>query len=64
MFRWPPSTSRIDRCGPDAESGHGKLNGSPGFTVVYTYETFGIEAFFTGVGAAKIGDRLYRAPGL
>jgi hypothetical protein len=32
--------------------------------VVYTYETFGIEAFFTGVGAAKIGDRLYRAPGL
>jgi hypothetical protein len=43
---------------PDAEDGHGKLNGSRGFTVVYTYKTFGIEAFFTGVGTAKIGDRV------
>jgi hypothetical protein len=46
---------------PDAEDNQGKLNGSRGFTVVYTYKTFGIQAFFTGVGTAKIGDgvRLY-----
>ncbi|OBI41139.1 hypothetical protein A5707_08045 [Mycobacterium kyorinense] len=46
---------------PDAEDGDGKLIGSRGFTVVYTYKTFGIEAFFTGVGTAKVGDhvRLY-----
>jgi hypothetical protein len=47
---------------PDAEDVNGKLNGSRGFNVVYTYKTFGIEAFFTGVGTAKVGDgvRLYR----
>ncbi len=46
---------------PDAEDSHGKLTGSRGFTVVYTYKTFGIEAFFKGVGTAKTGDgvRLY-----
>lgn len=46
---------------PDAEDSDGKLIGSRGFTVVYTYKTFGIEAFFTGVGTAKVGDhvRLY-----
>jgi streptogrisin B len=42
---------------PDAEDGQGKLTGSRGFTVVYTYKnTFNIEAFFTGTGAAKVGD--------
>lgn len=46
---------------PDAEDGDGKLTGARGFTVIYTYKMFGIEAFFTGVGTAKIGDsvRLY-----
>jgi hypothetical protein len=46
---------------PDAEDSHGMLTGSRGFTVVYTYKKFAIEAFFTGVGIAKIGDhvRLY-----
>lgn len=46
---------------PDAEDVNGKLNGSRGFAVVYTYKTFGIEAFFAGVGSAKVGDgvRLY-----
>jgi hypothetical protein len=46
---------------PDAEDDKGKLTGSRGFTVIYTYKTYAIEAFFTGVGAAKIGDhvRLY-----
>jgi hypothetical protein len=31
--------------------------------VIYTYKTFAIEAFFTGVGTAKVGDgvRLYGA---
>lgn len=43
---------------PDAEDGHGKLTGSRGFTVVYTYKTFAIEAFFAGVGTAKVGDRV------
>ncbi len=43
---------------PDAEDGHGNLTGSRGFTVVYTYKTFGIDAFFTGVGTAKIGERV------
>jgi hypothetical protein len=48
---------------PDAEDGRGKLTGSRGFTVIYTYKTFGIDAFFTGVGTAKVGDgvRLYGA---
>ncbi|MGO9509169.1 MAG: hypothetical protein ACLPXZ_18180 [Mycobacterium sp.] len=46
---------------PDTEDSNGKLTGSRGFTMIYTYKTFAIEAFFTGVGAAKIGDcvRLY-----
>ncbi|MGH3559037.1 MAG: hypothetical protein ACRDTK_16360, partial [Mycobacterium sp.] len=43
---------------PDAEDGDGDLTGSRGFTVVYTYKTFGIQAFFTGVGTAKTGDRV------
>jgi hypothetical protein len=42
----------------DVEDGNGKLTGSRGFTVVYTYKTFNIEAFFTRVGIAKIGDRV------
>jgi hypothetical protein len=48
---------------PDAEDGRGKLTGSRGFTVIYTYKTFGIDAFFAGVGTAKVGDsvRLYGA---
>lgn len=48
---------------PDVEDGRGKLTGSRGFTVIYTYKTFGIDAFFTGVGTAKVGDgvRLYGA---
>jgi hypothetical protein len=46
---------------PDPEDSNGKLTGSRGFTVIYTYKRFAIEAFFTGVGTAKIGDlvRLY-----
>jgi hypothetical protein len=41
---------------PDAEDGNGNLTGSRGFTVIYTYKAFAIEAFFTGVGTAKVGD--------
>jgi hypothetical protein len=41
---------------PDGEDGEGMLTGSRGFTVIYTYKTFAIEAFFTGVGIAKVGD--------
>jgi len=46
---------------PDEENDQGKLTGSRGFTVVYTYKSFAIEAFVTGVGTAKTGDgvRLY-----
>jgi hypothetical protein len=45
----------------DSEDSHGNLTGSRGFTVIYTYRTFAIEAFFTGVGTAEVGDqvRLY-----
>jgi hypothetical protein len=43
---------------PDNEDGDGNLIGARGFTIVYTYKTFGIEAFFTGVGNAKVGDRV------
>ncbi len=43
---------------PDVEDSQGKLTGSRGFTVIYTYKTFAIEAFFTGVGSAKVGDRV------
>jgi hypothetical protein len=43
---------------PDVEDSNGKLTGSRGFTVIYTYKTFAIEAFFTGLGTAKVGDRV------
>jgi hypothetical protein len=43
---------------PDAEDDHGDLTGSRGFTVVYTYKTFVIEAFFIRLGTAKVGDRV------
>jgi hypothetical protein len=43
---------------PDVEDNNGKLTGSRGFTVIYTYKTYAIEAFFAGVGTAKIGDRV------
>jgi hypothetical protein len=43
---------------PDAEDSRGNLTGSRGFTVVYTYKAFAFEAFFTGVGTAKVGDRV------
>jgi hypothetical protein len=41
---------------PDAEDGKGMLTGSRGFTVIHTYKTFRIEAFFTRVGTANVGD--------
>jgi hypothetical protein len=46
---------------PDAKDGNGNLTGSRGFTVVYTYKRFRIEAFFARVGTANVGDhvRLY-----
>ncbi|WP_139798066.1 chymotrypsin family serine protease [Mycobacterium noviomagense] len=43
---------------PDVEDSDGKLTGSRGFTIIYTYKTFRIEAFFTGVGTVKVGDRV------
>jgi hypothetical protein len=43
---------------PDAEDGLGKLTGSRGFTLVDTYQTFDIDAFFTGVAAAKVGEKV------
>jgi len=55
---WGQQIGEVVAWQPDAEDSNGKLTGSRGFTVVYTYRTFGIEAFFTRVGSAKVGDRV------
>jgi len=58
---WGQQVGEVVSWQPDTENGQGKLTGSRGFTVVYTYKTFGIQAFFTRVGTTKVGDgvRLY-----
>jgi hypothetical protein len=55
---WGQQIGEVVAWQPDAKDSNGKLTGSRGFTVVYTYKSFGIEAFFTRVGTAKIGDRV------
>ncbi len=55
---WGQQIGEVVAWQPDAEDRDGKLTGSRGFTVVYTYKTFAIEAFFRGLGTAKIGDRV------
>jgi hypothetical protein len=55
---WGQQIGEVVAWQPDIKDSNGKLTGSRGFTVVYTYKTFGIEAFFTRVGAARIGDRV------
>jgi V8-like Glu-specific endopeptidase len=55
---WGQQIGEVVAWQPDAGDGNGKLTGSRGFTVVYTYKTFSIEAFFTRAGTAKIGDRV------
>jgi hypothetical protein len=55
---WGQQVGEVVAWQPDVEDRDGKLTGSRGFTVVYTYKTFAIEAFFSGLGAAKIGDRV------
>jgi hypothetical protein len=55
---WGQQIGEVVAWQPDVEDSNGKLTGSRGFTVVYTYKTFGIEAFFTRVGTARVGDRV------
>lgn len=55
---WGQQIGEVVAWQPDVENSDGKLTGSRGFTVVYTYKTFAIEAFFTRVGTAKVGDRV------
>jgi hypothetical protein len=55
---WGQQIGEVVAWQPDVEDSNGKLTGSRGFTVIYTYKTFAIEAFFTRVGTAKIGDRV------
>lgn len=55
---WGQQIGEVVAWQPDVQDGNGKLTGSRGFTVVYTYKSFGIEAFFTRVGTARIGDRV------
>jgi hypothetical protein len=58
---WDQQIGEVVSWVPDVEDSNGNLTGSRGFTVIYTYKTFGIQALFTGIGTAKVGDnvRLY-----
>jgi hypothetical protein len=53
---WGQQIGEVVAWQPDHENANGKLDGALGVTVIYTYKSFGYEAFFTGTGTPSVGE--------
>jgi hypothetical protein len=53
---WGQQIGEVVAWQPDHENAQGKLDGARGVTVIYTYKSFGYQAFFTGTGTPSVGE--------
>jgi hypothetical protein len=53
---WGQQIGEVVAWQPDHENAKGLLDGARGVTVIYTYKSFGYQAFFTGTGTPRVGE--------
>ena len=53
---WGQQIGEVVAWQPDHENAQGMLDGARGVTVIYTYKSFGYQAFFTGTGTPYVGE--------
>jgi hypothetical protein len=53
---WGQRIGEVVAWQPDHENAKGLLDGARGVTVIYTYKSFGYQAFFTGTGTPSVGE--------
>jgi streptogrisin B len=55
---WGQQIGEVVAWQPDHENAKGMLDGARGVTVIYTYKSFGYQAFFTGTGTPSVGEQV------
>jgi hypothetical protein len=55
---WGQQIGEVVAWQPDHENAKGRLDGARGVTVIYTYKSFGYQAFFTGTGTPSVGEQV------